>query len=495
MRAAAYLTLIGFVQVAQLVQDGHVQNVIVSPGPGTPGHPQDVGIVVDIFRELADVPILGVCLGHQALAAANGGAVVRAPVPVHGRLSAIVHDQHPLFDGIPSGGQAGFQVVRYHSLLVDAQALPTSLQPICWTEGADAALQLSSDPGNTAGASRQQASQDADSLAGLLMGLAHTAQPHYGVQFHPESVATAHGAQLMRNFSALAAAHVPAPAPAPKGLPAWLLARRPPWQACSTAGHPCTSSAPPLQLGFRRVNCNTVPDGADVMAALGWAGGADTFWLDSADAQRGRFSFLGGPGGPLWRRIECHVASTADQSGGAPAAQDAQPAVAAHSNARTVRHAGADEVPAHASEHHQARSGHAATGSMTITTALGAQVSEAGPLHKWLARFLAVHRVAEHGAHTQLPFDFHGGLVGYLGYELKAECGGSCAHASRCVRHLQFLCCICYSEASVAMLSSISFKKLWTRESPNMLARACHLLFEPSVHTAHVRTSGTMPVS
>lgn len=412
-------------QVRELVQHGHVHNIVVSPGPGTPANPQDVGVVVGIFAELADTPILGVCLGHQAMAVAYGGGVVPAPAPVHGRLSAVAHGGHALFSGIPSGGEAGFNVVRYHSLLADAQALPPCLQPICWTEGADAALQLSSDD-----ESSRPAASSADA-AGLLMGVAHRTRPHYGVQFHPESVATAHGAQLLRNFMALAAAHAPpARLPEPRSLPGWLHACAPSWQGASHGAAPPDSRAPHhLRLAHIQLDMDKgMPGGADVMAALGWAGGADTFWLDSSDSQRGRFSFLGGPGGPLWRRIEYRVGVTADTGGhqqGPEASRAAGPSEPSqHSDASA-------SLDSYARQAAPANARDSRTGTVTIVTADGARVSEAGPLQDWLARFLAAHRLPEAGSHTQLPFDFHGGLVGYLGYELKAETGGNRAHRSR----------------------------------------------------------------
>ncbi|CAI7764690.1 unnamed protein product, partial [Closterium sp. NIES-54] len=105
--------------------------IVISPGPGTPCCPADIGVCADVLRECTDIPILGVCMGHQALAALNGGQVVPAPEPVHGRLSGVEHTGHPLFTNIPSGSL--FQVVRYHSLAVHWASLPKDLEPIAWT--------------------------------------------------------------------------------------------------------------------------------------------------------------------------------------------------------------------------------------------------------------------------------------------------------------------------------------------------------------------------
>jgi anthranilate synthase component 2 len=140
--------------------------IVVSPGPG---RPEDAGVCVELFRQ-AELPILGVCLGHQALGVAYGGEVVRAPVPRHGKTSAIRHDGSGVFRGLPDP----FLATRYHSLVVRRETLPPSLRVTAWTED------------------------------GLVMGLAHASRPHFGVQFHPESYLTARGKELLANFLQLA---------------------------------------------------------------------------------------------------------------------------------------------------------------------------------------------------------------------------------------------------------------------------------------------------
>lgn len=138
--------------------------IVLSPGPCDPDR---AGICLDlIHRAAANIPILGVCLGHQAIGQAFGGRVVRAPAPMHGKVSAIAHDGTGVFRDLPDPLHA----TRYHSLAVDAQSLPA-----CLTVTATAA-------------------------DGAIMGLAHRDLPVHGVQFHPESIASQYGHELLRNF-------------------------------------------------------------------------------------------------------------------------------------------------------------------------------------------------------------------------------------------------------------------------------------------------------
>lgn len=141
--------------------------IVLSPGPC---RPRDAGICLDLIEAAgATVPILGVCLGHQALGEAFGGEVVRAPYPVHGKTAIIEHSGETIFRGIG----APFRAVRYHSLVVRAESMPDVLHV---TARAD----------------------------GLVMGLSHKSFPAHGVQFHPESIASEHGLRLFENFLALA---------------------------------------------------------------------------------------------------------------------------------------------------------------------------------------------------------------------------------------------------------------------------------------------------
>ena len=140
------------------------QGIVLSPGPG---YPDSAGICLDLVRQASGaVPLLGVCLGHQAMGQAFGGRIVRAPKLMHGKLSPIRHDGGGLFDGLPQG----FEATRYHSLIVERESLPEALKV------------------------------NAETDQGVIMGLAHREWPIFGVQFHPESIASEHGHALLANF-------------------------------------------------------------------------------------------------------------------------------------------------------------------------------------------------------------------------------------------------------------------------------------------------------
>lgn len=148
--------------------------IVLSPGPCTP---DEAGVCLDLVgaAAAARVPLLGVCLGHQAIGQAFGGVVERAPEPVHGKVWPMRHAGTDVFAGLPDP----FEATRYHSLVVRREGLPDALEVTAWTGD------------------------------GLVMGLAHRALPVWGVQFHPESIASAHGHDILRNFLDLAGADRP----------------------------------------------------------------------------------------------------------------------------------------------------------------------------------------------------------------------------------------------------------------------------------------------
>ncbi|GLF92641.1 aminodeoxychorismate synthase component I [Streptomyces yaizuensis] len=310
---------------------GHLaafDNVVLSPGPGHPGRPADFGICRDVLDH-GGLPTLGVCLGHQGLAALHGARVGRAPEPYHGRTSPVLHTGTDLFDGLPSP----FAAVRYHSLAVDR--LPAALQATAWTPD------------------------------GVLMALRHRLRPLWGVQFHPESIGGEHGHRLLDNFRTLTLRHGGRHRPAPRATA--------PAPAVEIPRTPATP-APRRRL---RVLTRTLPfhgDGETAFDRL-FRRGDHPYWLDAArpDSGTGRRSVMGDASGPLGRVVR---ADAWDQT-------------------------------------------------VTVRSAAGT-VTTHGPFLDWLDRDLAAldTRVPE------LPFDFALGWVGYLGYGLKAECGGRPAHRS-----------------------------------------------------------------
>jgi para-aminobenzoate synthetase component 2 len=149
---------------ADAIASTDAAGILLSPGPGTP---DDAGVTLDVIQQLRGrVPILGVCLGHQSIGQAFGGDVVRAPRLMHGKTSLIEHDGKSIYAGLP----CPFEATRYHSLIIDEQSLPSCLEVTSRTQ------------------------------EGELMGVRHRELPVEGVQFHPESILTKHGMQLLRNW-------------------------------------------------------------------------------------------------------------------------------------------------------------------------------------------------------------------------------------------------------------------------------------------------------
>ena len=464
-------------QLAPSLRAGHFARVVLSPGPGTPDRSEDVGICADVLSNAVDVPVLGVCLGHQALAAAHGGVVGRAPVPMHGRLHVVVHDDSPLFAGIPSGGEAGwtggaeggaddddgeggsFVVTRYHSLAVHAASLPECLIPCAWTARGG---------GDGGGVPSNESATNAtiEDAGGVVMALRHRDRPHYGVQFHPESVCSRFGERLYRNFAAIAKAHNEggsrtrptegvAGVVAPRGID--------PATVCIS---PDGGSAPVDGDGKTRLMwmrlpgaLASTPGGSEALFWRLFGGGdggvdvddprgrtiaaKDTFWLDSATASvagrcpRSRFSFMGGRGGGLWRRLvyalprperESAGASDGEREGGEPAWRTGAPPPFEGGTLVSVRADGTRET----------------FERIRLLDWLDARLAARScdrteRVESWgeaAARRAAEGSVAHAGDDAprdpvvslsdenidDLPFDFRCGFVGYFGYEMRAEC-------------------------------------------------------------------------
>lgn len=149
------------------IEDLAPDYIVISPGPGAP---VDAGISKQVIAKLGpNIPVLGICLGHQCIGEVFGGEVIRAPYLMHGKTSQIYHYNHPLFSELP----ASFEATRYHSLVVKEDGLPEELEIIAFTKEGD------------------------------IMGLAHKTHPIYGLQFHPESILTTAGKTILKNFLAL----------------------------------------------------------------------------------------------------------------------------------------------------------------------------------------------------------------------------------------------------------------------------------------------------
>ncbi|WP_033438626.1 aminodeoxychorismate synthase component I [Saccharothrix sp. NRRL B-16314] len=213
---------------------GDFDGIVISPGPGRPDRPRDFGISAPAILE-SGLPVLGVCLGHQGIGHLFGGVVEHAPEPMHGRVSPVHHTGADVFAGLPSP----FSAVRYHSLAVTS--LPDELEALAWT---------------------------AD---GVIMGLRHRSLPIWGVQFHPESIDSEYGRELLANFRDLALAHRAGPEPARSGA---------------------------YEVITRRIP--VLPDPETAYREL-FAGSEHAFWLDASAVIQGlsRFAFMGNGSGPL----------------------------------------------------------------------------------------------------------------------------------------------------------------------------------------------------
>jgi para-aminobenzoate synthetase len=305
--------------------------IVISPGPGRPERWHDFGVCSDILRS-SKVPVLGVCLGHQGLGHLLNGAVSSAPIVMHGRLSQVRHDGSGLFDGIPQD----FSVVRYHSLAVGD--LGPEGRVTAWTE------------------------------EGVVMGIEHRSRPMWGVQFHPESIATEHGRKLFENFYALAREHRSAPVERP-GRPL-APAARPPGTAPSRASTGEGEGERP-QLRTRTIEGEP---STELLFERLFANAEHAFWLDSADATTplAQRSFLGTTAGPRRCVMEYDVQE------------------------KVVRAHGAE----------------------------GTTV-ESGSIFEVLDRELDRYAIEPS---AELPPGLLGGFVGYLGYECKADCGSPNVH-------------------------------------------------------------------
>ncbi|MEH2318807.1 aminodeoxychorismate synthase component I [Nostoc sp.] len=240
-------------------------NIVISPGPGRPERSEDFGVCRQIIENV-DVPLLGVCLGHQGLGYLHGGKVIHAPEVRHGRLSKIYHNDSKLFQGIPSQ----FSVVRYHSLIV-ADQLPECLEKIAWTE------------------------------EGLVMGLRHRHLPFWGVQFHPESICTEYGQTLLENFRDITLQFID------KSLRS---SEKRYWTGygfiAPPIDEPCQEQEVKFELHRRKLDI--CPNTEQIFVDL-FRQAANAFWLDSSrvEPSLSRFSFMGDGSGENSLLVRYHT--------------------------------------------------------------------------------------------------------------------------------------------------------------------------------------------
>ena len=307
--------------------------IVLSPGPGHPGRWHDFGVCADILRS-SEIPVLGICLGHQGLGHVLSGLVGNAPCAMHGRLSQVHHLGSGLFEGLPQE----FSVVRYHSLAVTGPIGPEGCVT-AWTDD------------------------------GVVMGIEHRSRPLWGVQFHPESIATEHGRAVVENFYALARSHRPARAFPTIHSPIAPRVRARPARGVRVDG----AGAARPRLSMRTVT-GAAP--AETLFEALFGACAHAFWLDSADApsRLAQCSYLGTSAGPGRCVLEYDV-----------------------HEGRVTRH-----------------------------DAAGVSVQEAS-IFDVLDRELSARAIASAAGPAR---GLLGGFVGYLGYECKADCGSPNTHHS-----------------------------------------------------------------
>jgi para-aminobenzoate synthetase len=318
--------------------------IVISPGPGRPDRWHDFGVCADILR-FSETPVLGVCLGHQGLGYVLEGKVSSAPMVMHGRLSGVKHEGEGLFAGIPQD----FSVVRYHSLAVSG-ALGEG-RVTAWTDD------------------------------GVVMGIEHTSRPMWGVQFHPESIATEHGRKLFENFYEMARRHralrgrrTNMPAPLRRARERSAIAQgSPPATAPVPGSAQGAAPASELKLHWRALEGEP---GAELLFERLFGDAEHAFWLDSADAPTtlARRSFMGTSAGAERKVLEYDVAR----------------------------------------------------GAVTLHGAEGMSI-EQGSVFEILDSQLQARRLE---LPDGVPEGLVGGFVGYLGYECKAACGSPVEHSS-----------------------------------------------------------------
>ncbi|KAG0048079.1 Protein phosphatase PP2A regulatory subunit B [Gryganskiella cystojenkinii] len=274
----------------------HFDQIVLSPGPGRPERIEDFGICTQILQT-THIPVFGVCLGHQGIGWTHGGKVTYGPEPVHGQIAHIKHDGTGLFEGVPNG----FEAVRYHSLVVQEQDLPSDLIATAWCHSYPLIAATNNNTNSEKIANRSHGSTS-------IMGLRHRTLPHHGVQFHPESICTKHGKQMMSNFFRISQEfyadkndHITGTLEIPDRVRELSVIQTKLTMVTNPARTKDTgmSTVSPYSLRIHALDSAFFPDPEVVFESLFLTGPrskAASWWLDSARQPHpmSRFSFMGG---------------------------------------------------------------------------------------------------------------------------------------------------------------------------------------------------------
>lgn len=329
----------------QEINELNVDNIILSPGSGSPENIADFGVCGDVLLK-ANIPVLGICLGHQGLGYFYGAKIKRSIEPFHGRISDIYHQQNPLFSNIPSP----FKVVRYHSLIID-YPLPSDLEVIATTKD------------------------------NLIMGIRHKFKPFWGVQFHPESIGSQYGKELLINFYNLTQSYHNSNK-IHQGLKPLLQTDSKSVNDSSVNSDNCQEKTLNKEYKIYSKKLDIFEDSAQVFEQI-YSQSSHSFWLDSSMVEEGlsRFSYMGDTQGENSFLIEYNV-------------NKQEIKVTKHNEIKIFK----------------------------------------GDIFTFLDNILNEYKYDN----QDLPFNFNGGLIGYFGYELKALCGYENKHQS-CFPDAQFI--------------------------------------------------------
>ncbi|KAG0339616.1 Protein phosphatase PP2A regulatory subunit B [Podila humilis] len=409
----------------------YFDQVILSPGPGRPERSEDFGICTQILQT-THIPIFGVCLGHQGIGHTHGAKVTYGAEPVHGQIATVHHNGTGLFSGIPQD----FEAVRYHSLVVDEDSLPDELRSTAWCLSLPLIQRHQTEYVSNGGDDVEMCTQPTFSepsvAAKSIMGIQHATLPHHGVQFHPESICTKYGKQMMANFFKISQdfyahrdrsevlgipAYIRSYSVVPTSMPS------PPSPLYSTQQAPSYEKGRnltnPYSLLVHALDPALFPDPEVVFSTLFLTGPeskAASWWLDSARQPHpmSRFSFMGGVETRRYNQDGDHLNHQENIVG---ASQAVIQYSTLHKEINVRRFVGQDSS---VSSHKRIR----------LNTFPGQHVPTS--FWDWMSKLMkdfsresiettVTGSRGDIRPFDEVPFDFFGGMVGYLGYEMKRE--------------------------------------------------------------------------